>query len=164
MCNCSTENHPCLELYQSQCNQEVERDNSLPSLCSYNTPPPVLQCPQDTTDLGWLRWVQRRATQMIRGVKLLSWKAEQFGIVYHGEGMTLRRPFEKIRRLSLLGSVVIGWRGMTLNTKMLDLILGIVFFTIRVVRPWDKLPREVIYGASLEVFKAIRDGFLNNLV
>ncbi|KFV41663.1 hypothetical protein N341_09063, partial [Tyto alba] len=38
------------------------------------------------------------------------------------------------------------------------------FFTMRVVRQWNKLPREVVYVPSLEVVKARLDGSLSNLV
>ncbi|KAK4831472.1 hypothetical protein QYF61_017720 [Mycteria americana] len=37
------------------------------------------------------------------------------------------------------------------------------FFTRRVVRPWNRLPREVVDAPSLEVFKARLDGALSNL-
>ena len=38
------------------------------------------------------------------------------------------------------------------------------FFTKRVVRCWDRLPREVVDAPSLEVFKARLDGALGSLV
>ncbi|KFP49571.1 hypothetical protein N323_01630, partial [Cathartes aura] len=38
------------------------------------------------------------------------------------------------------------------------------FFTMRVVRHWDMLPREVVDAPSLKVFKARLDGALSNLV
>ncbi|KFQ75971.1 hypothetical protein N335_14207, partial [Phaethon lepturus] len=37
-------------------------------------------------------------------------------------------------------------------------------FTMRVVRPWNGLPREVVDAPSLEVFKVRLDGTLSNLV
>ncbi|KFV48110.1 hypothetical protein N341_00447, partial [Tyto alba] len=39
-----------------------------------------------------------------------------------------------------------------------------MFFTVRVVRHWNRLPREVVDAPSLEVFKARLDGALSNLV
>ncbi|KFQ09740.1 hypothetical protein N329_03168, partial [Haliaeetus albicilla] len=38
------------------------------------------------------------------------------------------------------------------------------FFTVRVVRHWNRLPREVVDAPSLEVFKARLDGSLSSLV
>ena len=38
------------------------------------------------------------------------------------------------------------------------------FFTLRVVRCWNRLPREVVDAPSLEVFKARLDGALGSLV
>ena len=38
------------------------------------------------------------------------------------------------------------------------------FFTIRVVKHWNRLPREAVDAPSLEVFKARLDGALSNLI
>ncbi|KFV13075.1 hypothetical protein N340_06026, partial [Tauraco erythrolophus] len=38
------------------------------------------------------------------------------------------------------------------------------FFTLRVVRHWNRLPREVVAAPSLEAFKARQDEALGNLV
>ncbi|KFM13747.1 hypothetical protein AS27_14193, partial [Aptenodytes forsteri] len=38
------------------------------------------------------------------------------------------------------------------------------FFTMRVVRHWNRLPSEVVDAPSLEVFKARLDRALSNLV
>ncbi|KGL92258.1 hypothetical protein N301_00387, partial [Charadrius vociferus] len=38
------------------------------------------------------------------------------------------------------------------------------FFTLRVVRHWNRLPREAVDPPSLEVFKARLDVALGNLV
>ncbi|KFV16140.1 hypothetical protein N340_06404, partial [Tauraco erythrolophus] len=37
-------------------------------------------------------------------------------------------------------------------------------FTLRVVKHWNRLPREVVVASSLEVFKARLDEALSNLV
>jgi len=39
-----------------------------------------------------------------------------------------------------------------------------VFFTIRVVRSWNRLPREVMDAPSLETFKARLHRALSNLI
>jgi len=38
------------------------------------------------------------------------------------------------------------------------------FFTMRVVKHWNRLPREAVDAPSLEEFKARLDGALSNLV
>ncbi|KFP95254.1 hypothetical protein N329_10552, partial [Haliaeetus albicilla] len=38
------------------------------------------------------------------------------------------------------------------------------FFTVKVVRHWNRLPREAVDAPSLAVFKAKLDGALSNLV
>ncbi|KFP09295.1 hypothetical protein Z169_01547, partial [Egretta garzetta] len=38
------------------------------------------------------------------------------------------------------------------------------FFTMRVVKHWNKLPREVVEAPSLETSKARLDGALSNLI
>ena len=38
------------------------------------------------------------------------------------------------------------------------------FFTVRVVRHWDRLPREAVDALSLEVFKVRLDEALGNLI
>jgi len=38
------------------------------------------------------------------------------------------------------------------------------FFTVRVVKHWNRLPREAVDASSLEVLKATLDGALSNQV
>jgi len=38
------------------------------------------------------------------------------------------------------------------------------FFVMRVVKHWNRLPREVVDALSLEAFKVRLDGALSNLV
>ncbi|KFV45940.1 hypothetical protein N341_12761, partial [Tyto alba] len=38
------------------------------------------------------------------------------------------------------------------------------FFVVRVVRHWNRLPREVVDGPSMEMFKARLDGTLSSII
>ncbi|KFW69719.1 hypothetical protein AS28_02391, partial [Pygoscelis adeliae] len=54
--------------------------------------------------------------------------------------------------------------GFKLKVGRFTLDIKKKFFTTRVVRHWDRLPREVVDAPSLEVFKARLDGALSNLI
>ncbi|KFP10666.1 hypothetical protein Z169_09862, partial [Egretta garzetta] len=54
--------------------------------------------------------------------------------------------------------------GFKLNQGRFRLDIRKKFFTMRVVKPWHRLPREVVEAPSLEAFKARLDGALSNLI
>ncbi|KFV14609.1 hypothetical protein N340_13817, partial [Tauraco erythrolophus] len=54
--------------------------------------------------------------------------------------------------------------GFKLKEGRFQLDLRKKFFTMRLVRHWNRLPREVVAAPSLEVFKAKLDEALSNLV
>ncbi|KFV11929.1 hypothetical protein N340_10668, partial [Tauraco erythrolophus] len=54
--------------------------------------------------------------------------------------------------------------GFKLKEGRFRLDIRKTFFTQRVVRYWNRLPREVVDAPSLEVFKARLDEALGNLV
>ncbi|KFQ14567.1 hypothetical protein N330_13203, partial [Leptosomus discolor] len=54
-----------------------------------------------------------------------------------------------------------GWK---LGEGRFRLDIRKMFFTLRVVRHWNRLPKEVADAPSLEVFKTRLDGALSNLV
>ena len=54
--------------------------------------------------------------------------------------------------------------GFKLKEGRLRLDIRKKFLTVRVVRHWNRLPREVVVGPSLAVFKTRLDGALSNLV
>ncbi|KFP22088.1 hypothetical protein Z169_14273, partial [Egretta garzetta] len=54
--------------------------------------------------------------------------------------------------------------GFKLNWGRFRLDIRKKFFTMRMVKHWNRLPREVVEAPSLETFKARLDGALSNLV
>ena len=53
---------------------------------------------------------------------------------------------------------------MVSNWKRVDLDIKKKFFTVSVVRHWNRLPSEVVDVLSLKAFKARQDGAVSNLV
>jgi len=56
-----------------------------------------------------------------------------------------------------------GCNGFKLKERRCRLDRRKKFFTMRVMGPWHRLPREVVDAPSLETFKARLDGALSNL-
>ena len=60
-------------------------------------------------------------------------------------------------------SVAIG-QEVTVKSKGFRQYIRNKFFTVRVVKHWNRLPREIIDAPSLEVFKVGLEGALRNLI
>ncbi|PKU46341.1 hypothetical protein llap_3365 [Limosa lapponica baueri] len=137
-----------------------------------------LWSPQHRKDMELLEQVLWRATKMIKGLEHLSYedRLRELGLfrlkkrrlwgdlimafqdlkgTYRrdGEGLFIRECSDKTRG-----------NGFKLEEGRFRLDRRKKFFTVRVVRHWNRLPREVVDAPSLEVFKARLDGALRNLV
>jgi len=125
-----------------------------------------------------LERVQRRATKMIRGLEYLSYedRLKELGLfslekrrlrgdliaafqypkgAYRkdGEGLFIRACSDRTRG-----------NGCKLKEGRFRLGIRKKFFTVRVVRHWNRFSTEAVAAPSLAVFKARLDGALSNLV
>ncbi|GAB0182905.1 hypothetical protein GRJ2_000755800 [Grus japonensis] len=134
--------------------------------------------PQYRRDMELLERVQRRMTKLIRGLEHLSYedRLRELGlfslekrrlrgdlieafqylkVVYRKdrEGLFKRACCDRTRG-----------NGFKLKEGRLRLDIRKKFFTVRVVRHWNRFPREAVAAPSLEEFKARLDGALGNVV
>ncbi|KFV20331.1 hypothetical protein N340_11991, partial [Tauraco erythrolophus] len=137
-----------------------------------------LWSPQHKKDMELLERAQRRATKMIRGLEHLCYddRLRELGLfslekrrfqgdliasfqylkgAYRkaGEGLFTRVCSDRTRG-----------NGFKLKESRFELDIRKKFFSLRVVRQWNRLPSEVVDAPSLEVFKARLDEALGNLV
>ncbi|KFM01112.1 hypothetical protein AS27_11518, partial [Aptenodytes forsteri] len=137
-----------------------------------------LWSPQHKKDMDLLERVQKRATKMIRGMEHLSYeeRLRELGLfslerrrlrgdllaasqylqeAYKKDGAKLfsRACCDRTRK-----------NGFKLKGGRFRLDIRKKFFTLRVVKHWHRLPRELVDAPSLETFKVRLDGALSNLI
>jgi len=158
------------------------RDVNLP-LCSTLVKPHLesyvqLWSPQLRKDREMLEWIQRRATKMIRGLEHLSYEEglRELGLLslekrrLQGD---LTAAFQHLKGAHRKDGENLFSKcccdrtrsnGFKLREDRFRPDIRKKFFTARVLKHWNGLPREVADVPSLETFKARLDGALCNLI
>jgi len=134
--------------------------------------------PQHRQDMDLLEWVQRRATKTTRGLEHLSCEnslraLRLFSLEKRRLRGRLRAAFrcpkgaykkDGDRLFTRVCSDRTRGNGFKLKESRFRLDIRKTFFTMRVVKHWNRWSTEVVKSPSLETFKVKLDGALSSLI
>ena len=154
-----------LHLYRAQVRPHIEYAN-------------VVWHPYKIKDIETIERVQRRATKLIPGLKDRSYEQRLrtlglFTLAFRRLRGDLIETYKIVSGLSdpetspdlhLLGETNTRGNGRKLEVRRADgkHMLRHNFFTIRVAKVWNELPREVVWARSLDDFKNKLDRFTSD--
>jgi len=137
-----------------------------------------LRSPQHRKGMDLLDWVQRRATKMIQGLEHLCYEEKLRELkLFILEKRRLRRDLIVVFKYlkgaykkdgdKLFGRAFRSRTrgiGFKLKEGRFRLDINKNFFTVRMLKHWNRLPRDVARAPSLGTFRVRLDGALSNLI
>ncbi|KAK4831689.1 hypothetical protein QYF61_018741 [Mycteria americana] len=109
--------------------------------------------PHYKRDMEVLEHAQRRATKLVKGLEQKSYEEWLRELGEVGVGLFSQVTSDRTRG-----------NGLKLHQGRFRLDIRKFYFTERVIKHWNRLPREVVESPSLEVFKRRLDEVLRDMV